>query len=284
MTTYGPGGRDGAPADDPTPAGAGSTDVFQFLTAFREAAVVPETATPALRPLDRRPERDEPTSEEVVAPPAAARVSLPAATWIPPISPISPISPAGPAGVVGPADPAGDAGAQLGRRRLWERLAMAGVLVATAAALSLVAVHNNDAAAKWRRLDLAQVRISTQASQQIKTANANITQLNGEVKSLDGQVSSTQSQLASVANQKEKALDQTTVFKDLLAAAGQVADNLQSCIGATNQLDSDVNTAVASGDNAALGPLESEAAAVAATCARAQQGNQALQAAIQSAS
>lgn len=271
MTTFGPGGRDGAPADDPAPAGAGSTDVFQFLTAFREAAVVPETATPVVRPLSGGPERDEPTSEEVVAPPAAARVSLPAATWIPPAT-------------VGPADPAGDAGAQVGRRRLWERLAMAGVLVATAAALSLVAVHNNDTAAKWRRLDLAQVRISTQASQQIQTANANITQLNSEVKSLDGQVSSTQSQLASVANQKEKALDQTTVFKDLLAAAGQVADNLQSCLGATNQLDSDVNAAVASGDTAALGPLESEAAAVAATCARAQQGNQALQAAIQSAS
>jgi hypothetical protein len=93
-----------------------------------------------------------------------------------------------------------------------------------------------------------------------------------------------QGQLSSVANQKEKAIDQTTVFRDLLSAAGQVAQNLQACINATDQLDSDVNTAVAAGNAAALPTLEREASAVAQTCAQAQQGNNALQAAIQSAS
>jgi uncharacterized phage infection (PIP) family protein YhgE len=87
-----------------------------------------------------------------------------------------------------------------------------------------------------------------------------------------------------VANQKEKAIDQTTVFKALLAAAGQVANHLQDCIASTNQLDADVNSAVAAGDVAALGPLQAEASAVASTCAQAQAGNNALQAAIQSAS
>lgn len=167
---------------------------------------------------------------------------------------------------------------------MWERIAMASVLVATASALTLLALQNRDSADKWRRLDQEQVAISTAAAQQIRTANANIAELNSEVKALDAQVSTVQGQLSSVANQKEKAIDQTTVLKDLLAAAGQVANHLQDCISSTNQLNADVNAAVTSGDTATLGPLQTEASAVAATCSQAQEGNNALQAAIQSAS
>jgi hypothetical protein len=188
---------------------------------------------------------------------------------------------AAPSWAVAPPAPAKD-GAK--RRRRWERIAMAVVLAATAGGLAFIAVRNDQTAAKWRRLDQAQIQVSTSAGRQVQTANTNISQLNAEVKSLDSQVASTQSQLSSVANQKEKAIDQTTVFRDLLAAAGQVADNLQQCIAATDQLGVDVNTIVASGNAAALGPLQNEATSVAATCAQAQQGNQALQAAIQSAS
>jgi chromosome segregation ATPase len=158
------------------------------------------------------------------------------------------------------------------------------VLAATAAGLVIVAVHNDHAASKWRQLDQAQLQISSAAAHQIQAANANIVTLNGEVRSLDTQVSNMQSQLSSVANQKEKAIDQTTVLKDLLAAAGQVANNLQECISATDQLDTDLNAAVASGQVAALNSLQSEAATVDNTCQQAQNGNNALQAAIQNAS
>jgi hypothetical protein len=171
------------------------------------------------------------------------------------------------------------------RRRRWpERLAFLAVLAATAAGLVIIAVHNGRAASKWRQLDRAQVQISSAAAHQIQTANTNIVTLNGEVRSLDTQVSTMQSQLSSVANQKEKAIDQTTVLKDLLAAAGQVANNLQECIAATDQLDTDLNAAVASGQVAALNSLQSEAATVDNTCQQAQNGNNALQAAIQNAS
>jgi chromosome segregation ATPase len=161
---------------------------------------------------------------------------------------------------------------------------MAGVLAVTATTLSLVAVHNEHTATKWRQLDQAQAAISARAATQVAAANGNIGKLNAEVKTLNSQISSMQGQLSSVANQKEKAIDQTTVFRDLLAAAGQVANNLQACINATDQLDSDVNAAVGTGDVGVLPALEREASAVSATCAQAQQGNNALQAAIQSAS
>ena len=171
-----------------------------------------------------------------------------------------------------------------GRGRRWERIGMAAVLAVTAGVLSFIAVRNDQTAARWRRLDQAQIQVSTNAGRQVQTANTNINQLNSEVKSLDSQVASMQSQLSSVANQKEKAIDQTTVLQDLVSAAGQVANNLQQCIAATDQLGVDVNTIVASGNASSLGPLQTEATSVAATCAQAQQGNQALQAAIQSAS
>ncbi len=180
-----------------------------------------------------------------------------------------------------------ESGAEVTRPR-WtrtrERIAMAAALAVTATTFSLIAVHDNDAAAKWRRLDQAQIRISTGAGQQVQSANASITLLNAEVKSLQSQVSNMQGQLSSVANQKEKALDQTTVFRDLLAAAGQVANNLEGCISASNQLENDINAAVAARDVAALSSLQTEASSVNAACAQAQQGNDALQTAIQSAS
>jgi len=264
-----------AQAETAAVTAASSSDVFQFLTAFRESSppaepIEPRAAPASDAPVSERPGAAAPVHEAPVAQAHASWDPPPATGWARPV-----------AGPSVPATPvASDRG---GRRHLWERVVMASVLAVTALVLSLIAVHNNDAAAKWRRLDLAQAQISTNAAHQLATANGNITKLNGEIKSLDGYVSNMQSQLASVANQKEKALDQTTVFKDLLAAAGQVANNLTDCIAATNQLNVDVNSAVTSGNASALPTLETEAGAVAQTCAYAQQGNNALQAAIQSA-
>lgn len=200
--------------------------------------------------------------------------------------PPNPPSWAGPASAPGLGDPTSVL-PPVGRRRprRWpERLVFLAVLAATAAVLAVMAVHNDHAASKWRRLDQAQERISADAGRQVEVANANIVTLNAEVRSLDAQVSTVQSQLSSVANQKEKAIDQTAVLKDLLAAAGQVANNLQGCISATDQLDTDLNAAVASGQVAALNSLQNEAASVDNTCQEAQNGNNALQTAIQNAS
>ncbi len=281
----------------------GDGDVLQFLSAFREAApAVPRTppvgpvVVPAVPRSAPEPEVAQTVDgAEVDPPPAATPELVEEGPWLEaPAPPVWAPPPAVGAGVQLP--PAGSTTTWPGspplapqdgrtrRTRMWERIAMASVLVATAAVLTLVAMHNGASADKWRRLDREQVAISTAAAQQIKTANANITELNSEVKVLDTQVSTVQGQLSSVANQKEKAIDQTTVLKDLLAAAGQVANHLQDCIAATNQLNADVNSAVGSGNAAALGPLQTEASAVAATCSQAQDGNNALQAAIQSAS
>lgn len=349
MTTLSGGGAGGEET------GVGETDVFQFLSAFREgAAPVTEsepapdgwdapagvaTQPPDAPPVSPVPPPDWPGAGGAASGAAGGPGSVPSSgpgsgpSWGPgagrefsgyadpiaeasrgdlgtPAAPPEPVSgyvpwerPAEPApwsavttGGVAPtgwtststlpstAGGSGPAARELDRRRMRERISMAAVLAVTATVLSLVAVHNNDAATKWRRLDQAQIQISTGAGRQVQTANANISQLNAEVKSLQSQVSSMQGQLSSVANQKEKAIDQTTVFKDLLAAAGEVTNNLQECISATDQLDSDVNAAVAAGDLTALGSLQVEASAVHATCARAQQGNDALQSAIQSAS
>jgi len=158
------------------------------------------------------------------------------------------------------------------------------LVLITAAVLGGLSVHNDHEAEKWRALDAAQAQISSAAKVQIETADTNISTLNSEVKSLDSQVTAMQGQLSSVANQKEKAIDQTTVLRNLLAAAGQVANHLQECISATDQLDTDLNTAVASGQVSSLQALQNEAASVASACQQAQAGNNALQTAIQNAS
>ena len=171
------------------------------------------------------------------------------------------------------------------RRRRWPaRLAVVVALAAVGGGLGALAWHNDQAATRWRQLYQAQVGVSAAAAGQIRTANGNIAALNAEKRNLDAQVATMASQLATVANQKEKAIDQTTVLKDLLSAAGQVADHLQACIAATDQLDSDLNAAVASGSTTALVALQAEAASVDSTCQQAQDGNNALQAAIRSAS
>ncbi|MDE3203523.1 MAG: hypothetical protein KGQ66_04810 [Acidobacteriota bacterium] len=171
------------------------------------------------------------------------------------------------------------------RRRRWPaRLAVVVALAAVGGGLGTLAWHNDQAATRWRRLYQAQVGVSAAAAGQIRTANDNIAALNAEKRNLNAQVATMASQLATVANQKEKAIDQTTVLKDLLSAAGQVADHLQACIAATDQLDSDLNAAVASGSTTALDALQAEAASVDSTCQQAQDGNNALQAAIRNAS
>lgn len=166
------------------------------------------------------------------------------------------------------------------RRHGRERIVTASSFVICIVVVGLIAVHNDNAAGKWRRLDAAQVQISKAAGQQVQTANANVTTLNSQVKSLQGQVSGMQSQLSSVANQKEKAIDQTSVYAQLLSAAGQVANDLQSCIADTNLLYRDLVAATASD----LQSLESEAQTVASTCGQAETDNSILQSAIRSAS
>jgi peptidoglycan hydrolase CwlO-like protein len=157
---------------------------------------------------------------------------------------------------------------------------MATILLVSVLVIGLIALHNDSAAAKWHRLDAAQLQISGNAKRQVGLANANISTLNSEVKSLDGQVSTMQSQLSSVANQKEKAIDKTTVYAQLLSAAGQVANDLQSCIADTNHLYNDLVRAAP----ADLQSLQSEAQGVASTCGRAETDNSVVQSAIQSAS
>ncbi|HLI54849.1 MAG TPA: hypothetical protein VKU88_11020 [Acidimicrobiales bacterium] len=168
--------------------------------------------------------------------------------------------------------------------RLKERAAFGAAIAVVAAALGLLAVHNDDAASRWRSLDAAQAAQTARAVRQVQAANSNISTLNSEVKSLDGQISTMQSQLSDAANQKEKAIDQTTLFKQLLSAAGQVADNLESCITASNTLNADIANAVAANNPGAFNGLLQEASYVQQTCQAAQAGNNALQQAIQSAS
>jgi hypothetical protein len=296
--------------DSPAEPEAGGMDVLGFLTAFREAApsrpsdgapkpvVVqtvepePEQPQPDDEPRWTGPERAPAWSPPAWTPPDPAPAQAAAAAadyWAPTTQrPASPPSAPRPVAAPSSPEPAPSPGIPPGRpdsrRQLILRLAAVAVFVVSVTTASLIAVHNNDAAAKWRHLFLLQKQVSTHAASQVAAANRNISTLNQEVKSLNGQVSTMQGQLSSVANQKEKAIDQTTVYAQLLAAAGTVADNLQVCITSTNQLYSDVQTAAASGDTGALPSLESEAQNVNETCMQAQAGNQELQAAIQSAS
>ena len=155
------------------------------------------------------------------------------------------------------------------------------VLVATSAGVGYLAWSNDRSAQKWRHLDLAQMARADRMVAQVQAANSRIGALGSQVATLDGQVSSLQGQLSSVANQKEKAVDQATVLQQLLSAAGSVANDLQQCLTATNQLDADLNAAVGSGNLTNFTALETEAAQVDSTCNQAESANQQLQSAIQ---
>lgn len=286
-------GTDSAGSDPAAPPAA--NEVFQFLNAFREAASPPAVAQPS--PTDAPSPTDLPSSTGPSAetdpwePPAPPAIPPASARPVPAPDP----APLTVASRPRPADqpppftttvwtptpvPSAETAPDRRRGRLVERVIMAAVLIVSVLAVALIAVHNNQSATKWRGLDTAQIQISRKAAQQVQTANANIGTLNGEVKSLNSQVSSMQAQLSSVANQKEKAIDQTTVYAQLLSAAGQVAQDLQSCIADTNQLYNDLVTSSASD----LQSLENEAEGVDATCGQAETDNSILQSAIQSAS
>lgn len=176
-----------------------------------------------------------------------------------------------------------EAAAPAGNGRLKERIALGGLLVVSVVSLGLLSAHNDGVAAKWRALAQAQAAQTTAEDGQVQAANASIAALNAQVKNLQAQVANTQAELSTAANQKEKAIDQTTVVDRLLAAAGQVADALDQCITSTDALNAEIADAAARN---AVPPssLVSSAGAVELTCSRAQSGNQALQAAIQSAS
>ncbi len=274
---------------DPAGAEAGGIDVMDFLTVFREAAPSHSTDTTPKPVVAKtaRPDSDafQPRSSPWTPPdPAPAVTRKPAEYWSPPLPPVRALPSVTQAAPDPLPSPVNTPTRPASRRQFVLRLAAVGMFVVSITTASLIAVHNNDAAGKWHHLFGLQKQVSTQAAQQVATANSNISTLNQEVKSLNGEVSGMQSQLSSVANQKEKAIDQTTVYAQLLAAAGTVAENLQNCITATNQLYSDVQIAVASGDAGALPGLEADAQNVDTTCLQAQEGNQELQAAIQSAS
>jgi len=167
------------------------------------------------------------------------------------------------------------------RWRIKERAAFAAVIVVVAATLGSMAQHNNDVAKKWRTLDNEQAVVTAQVTNQLQTANSNIVTLNGQVKTLDGQLGSDQSQLSTVANQKEKAIDQTTVLATLVEAAGQVADDLDSCITSSQQLESEISGAGSSPSSAEISGFLSQATQVDQTCGQAQAANQDLQSIIQ---
>ncbi|HET9078024.1 MAG TPA: hypothetical protein VFN68_13900 [Acidimicrobiales bacterium] len=177
--------------------------------------------------------------------------------------------------------PLGPPPARRGRR--WLTAVAFTVVVAAGGGLGYLAWHNDRSAQSWRRLDLTQMARADQMISQVKSANGRIGTLNSQVATLHNQLSSLQGQLSNVATQKEKAVDQETVLQQLLSAAGSVADDLQQCLTATNQLDTDLNTAVGSGDVSRLNALEAEAAQVDATCNQAESANQQLQSAIQNA-
>ncbi len=155
-------------------------------------------------------------------------------------------------------------------------MAVVTVLVAAGGGLGYLAWHNDRTARNWRRLDAAQMTRAEQMIRQVQAANSRIGSLNSQVAALQGQ-------LSSVATQKEKAVDQATVLQQLLSAAGTVADDLQQCLTATNQLDADLTAAAGSGNVGRLNALEAEGAQVDATCNQAESANQQLQTAIQNA-
>ena len=171
------------------------------------------------------------------------------------------------------------------RRRLrrWLAATSAVLIVAAAGGLGYLAYRNDQSARKWRDLEQAQAARAAALTAQLRTANARIVTLNSQVGSLNAEAGTLQNQLSSVADQKEKAVDRETVLHQLLAAAGTVADDLQQCITATNQFDSDLNAAVNSGQLSQVSALQQEAAQVDGTCNQAESANQQLQSAISGA-
>ena len=171
------------------------------------------------------------------------------------------------------------------RRRLRRALAASAavVLVAAAGGLGYLAYRNDQSARRWRDLEQAQAARAAALTAQLRTANVRIVTLNSQLGTLNAEAGSLQNQLSSVADQKEKAVDQETVLHQLLAAAGSVADDLQQCINATNQFDSDLNAAVNSGQLSQITALQQEAAQVDGTCNQAETANQQLQSAISGA-
>jgi hypothetical protein len=162
-------------------------------------------------------------------------------------------------------------------------IALLVALLGSAGGLGYLSIHNRQTAEGWRKLDMTQVAATRRVTAQLATANHNISTLNGQVESLNATIGSLQGQLSSVANQKEKALDMATVLQQLLGAAGVVASDLQQCITSTQQFESDLTSATAYGDTSMLIALEPVAAQVDQTCGQAEQANQQLQAAIQTA-
>ena len=171
------------------------------------------------------------------------------------------------------------------RRRLRRFLAASAavLLLAAAGGMGYLAYRNDQSARRWRNLEQAQAARAAALTAQLHTANGRIVTLNAQVGTLNAETGSLQSQLSSVADQKEKAVDQETVLHQLLAAAGTVADDLQQCINATNQFDSDLNAAVNSGQLSQITALQQEAAQVDQTCNQAETANQQLQSAISGA-
>lgn len=162
------------------------------------------------------------------------------------------------------------------RGRRWLVVAVVTVLVAAGGGLGYLAWRNDRTAQNWRRLDAAQMTRAEQMIRQVQAANSRIGSLNSQITALQGQ-------LSNVATQKAKAVDQETVLQQLLSAAGNVADDLQQCLTATNQLDADLTAAAGSGNVGRLNSLEAEGAQVDATCNQAESANQQLQTAIQNA-
>lgn len=182
-----------------------------------------------------------------------------------------------------PYSPAEAAPVTRSRGRRWLSWGVAVVLVAGAGGLGLLAWRNDRSAQRWRDLERVQAGRAAALTAQLQTANSRISGLDAQLSTLDAETGSLQNQLSSVADQKEKAVDQETVLHQLLGAAGTVADDLQQCISGTNQFDSDLNSAVDSGQLDQITALQPEAAQVDQTCNQAETANQDLQSAIQSA-
>ncbi len=223
--------------------------------------------------------------DELLKVPAPAEVTSVGTelSWVAPPPLVAPAHPYQPA--FGFAAPSPGPGA--GRPRPFmapAAIVVAVVLLVAAGGFGYLSVYNSSAASKWKKLDRAQAVVTKEVTSQLEIANGSITELNGDVAGLNSQVSTMQGQLSSVANQKEKAIDQETVFKELLSAAGGVAEDLQLCITSSDQLETDVNNALANEDVSALSGLAPEAAQVTQTCGEAEQANEALQSLIQGAS
>lgn len=166
-------------------------------------------------------------------------------------------------------------------------LAAAVLFAAATGALGYLAYHNDQMASGWKHLEEAKAAQVAQLTSQMRIADNRISTLNGQLATVNGQVSSLQQQLSSAADQKAKALDTENVLQQLLSSAGQVADDLQQCIMATNQFYSDLNGAFNGNGNGngngftSIGALQAEGQQVDSTCNAAEAANSAFQKTIQ---